>query len=78
MIFISSANLTKRFQYRFPKSKRRRIRKKWQKDPKNWRTVPDDMIYLMGNRAICHPATLEKLKNETKQLDEPQFLRRFN
>jgi hypothetical protein len=64
MTFISSANLTKRVQYRFPKSKRRRVRKKWKNDPKNWRTMPDDKIYIMGNRAICHPLTLRKL-NET-------------
>ena len=27
-------------QFRFPRSKRRRIRKKWRKDPRNWRTTP--------------------------------------
>ena len=67
MTFISSANLTKRVQYRFPKSKRRRIRKKWSKDSKNWRTIPDDKIYLMGNKAICHPLTLRKLREQTNE-----------
>ena len=28
-----------RVQFRFPRCKRKRIRKKWAKDPRNWRTV---------------------------------------
>lgn len=27
-------------QFRFPRSKRWRIRKKWRKDPRNWRAIP--------------------------------------
>ena len=29
-----------RVQVRFPRSKKVRIRKKWSKDPRNWRTIP--------------------------------------
>jgi len=29
---------TRRAQVRFPRSKRKRIRKKWRKDPRNWKT----------------------------------------
>jgi hypothetical protein len=28
-------------QFRFPRSKKKRIRKKWAKRPENWRVVPD-------------------------------------
>jgi len=71
MTVYQDKNLTKRVQYRFPKSKRRRIRKKWSKDSKNWRIVPDDTIYIMGNRAICHPKMLIELKNHSKIITQP-------
>lgn len=62
-------------QYRFPRTKKRRIRKKWRQDPRNWKPDPRAYIYKEptlasvfgrpdseGNRPkrlVCHP-TLKK------------------
>ena len=32
------------YQARFPKSKKRRIRKKWRKDPRNWADAPPGFV----------------------------------
>lgn len=44
--------MTRRRQVRFPRSKRRRIQKKWRKSPKNWANEPDPNAYLMNTRAM--------------------------
>ncbi len=36
----------KQVQTRFPRSKKKRIRKKWTKDPRNWASVHDPQIFL--------------------------------
>jgi len=49
-------------QFRFPRSKKRRIRKKSAKREKNWR--PSTMIYMDHERKLilCHPSMLPKLR----------------
>jgi len=37
---------TKREQFRFPRSHRRRIRKKWAKRVENWRSAPDYSLFI--------------------------------
>jgi len=70
---IESKTLIIRYQYRFPKSKRRRIRKKWKKDQTNWKTKPDPQYYFLNNQIICHPIMAEKLrKHESSQINLPQ------
>lgn len=49
-------------QWRFPRSKKRRIRKKWAAVKTNWR--PDDKIYRMGNMITCHPVMAAKLRKQ--------------
>lgn len=44
--FIASPLAKRRVQFRFPRSKKRRIRKKWAKDPRNWRE--EDCAYLVN------------------------------
>lgn len=41
-----SPTMTRRRQVRFPRSKRRRIRKKWRRRPCNWVVEPDPHVYL--------------------------------
>lgn len=62
MIIIESPHLTTATQFRFPKSKRRRIRKKWSKNPKNFRTLPDQNFYQYDNKIICHPIMARRLR----------------
>ena len=55
---IVDANLT--VQHRVPRSKKKRIRKKWARNPDNFRA--DNRVYQIGNGPyICNPATLHAL-----------------
>lgn len=47
-------------QFRFPRSKKKRIRAKWAKRPANFR--PARRAYLMGDKLICHPQFAAKLR----------------
>lgn len=50
-------------QFRFPRSKKVRIRKKWRKNPANWRDVDaTGDIYWMDESALVAPELWEKLK----------------
>lgn len=49
-------------QWRFPRSKKRRIRKKWAGVKTNWR--PDNKVYCMGNMITCHPVMAAKLRKQ--------------
>ncbi len=53
-------------QWRRPRSKKKRIRKKWAKNPLNWRTERRRLVYLHGNTAYMHPNTLEALLHEAE------------
>lgn len=69
---IESKTLVIKYQYRFPKSKRRRIRKKWKNNPNNYKTRPDPQYYLLNNQIICHPIMAERLrKYESSQVHLP-------
>ena len=59
---IKSELCIKRFQFRFPRSKKSRIRKKWSKDEKNYKQVPT--IYQMGDTIIAHPAIISQINND--------------
>lgn len=51
-------------QYRFPKSKRARVRKKWAKRPRNFRRVDTGQRWFqMADRLIGSPRGVENLKN---------------
>ena len=50
-------------QYRFPRSRRRRIRKKWARDRANYRNTYDGEQgpYRMGDRILCGPRAYAKI-----------------
>lgn len=51
-------------QYRFPKSKSPRIKKKYRKDTSNFRQVPiPPQVIVMGNTIIMPPETAHQLRN---------------
>lgn len=66
----SNPNLTE--QFRFPTSKKKRIRKKWSKDPRNFR--PSRSVYMINpgrvglgwgmipNGIFCHPIAEEEIR----------------
>ena len=49
-------------QIKFPKSKKRRIRRKWSKNPLNFAIRSDDLTYQLGNTLYVSKETFEKLK----------------
>lgn len=56
---VSNSGLTVRKQVRFPRSRRRRMRKKWRKRPENFANYPEMAIYVSGRMVVCHPAVLD-------------------
>ena len=48
---------------RFPRSKRKRIRKKWAKRPENWRQDLDPCYFQFQDMFICGPRTFQWLRN---------------
>lgn len=59
----ANQHLVERRQVRFPRSKKRRIRKKWAKRASNWAVRPDPSVYMVGRDAFGHPAILAKIAN---------------
>lgn len=60
-VYTSKAMVDKLF-FRHCRSKKKRIRKKWLKDARNYRLVPKKEVYTAGNRLIMHPETFEALR----------------
>ena len=56
---MSDPHVMVRKQTKFPRSKRRRIRKKWSKREKNYSLVPG-MVYILG-QWIAHPDIYQKI-----------------
>ncbi len=61
---IASPYLGDTVQVRFPKSKKRRIRKKWAKRSQNWRVKPSDRGYVMdgGATVIGDPGVIAAMR----------------
>lgn len=60
--FFVSHNLgTDRKQTRFPRSKCKRIRRKWSKMERNWVTTMKRVIMRVGNDYVCDPLTYATL-----------------
>ena len=55
-----------RYQFRFPRSKRKRIQRKWAKDPRNWRTRHVPKVYNMGGRFVMDPISYRNLQRELR------------
>ncbi len=49
-------------QFRFPKTKKKRIQKKWAKQTHNFRQVPVNNAYVVGNTIIIHPSNRHLLE----------------
>jgi hypothetical protein len=64
---VVDASLADRVQFRFPKTWKKRIRKKWAKRPENYRVVPRKDVYRVGDRLLMHPALWEELKKAVRE-----------
>lgn len=76
MKIISSPHLPrfKIIQFRFPKTKRKRIQKKWAKDPKNSKQVPFQTMYMFGNTAIMRPDEIARIENFVAETNKYHFM----
>jgi len=60
---FESIHLTILKQIRFPRSKKRRIRKKWAKRPDNF--VSEPAAYWVGGDLYAHPVIVRKMREQT-------------
>lgn len=76
-----------RQQFRFPRSKKRRIQRKWRNDPKNSRPLTGKIWQITStNELVCTPdmvptveATIrEVIRAEIPEIDEEDRFFRFN
>lgn len=58
-----------RFQYRFPRTKNRRIRKKWAKREGNYREVGEPAIFQTSQQLLIHPVIYEALIQRQKGVE---------
>ena len=54
-------------QWRRPRSKSKRIQKKWSKTPFNWRPSRDLILNKMTGTACCHPVLYQEIKQQIRE-----------
>ena len=59
---VESEWLSKKELVRMCRSKAKRVKKKWLRNPKNYRQVADLSIYQMGDKLICHPIIAAEIR----------------
>lgn len=75
-------NCFDKVQFRFPKTKKKRIRNKWSNDQKNWKNIPSKNLKIIkiirGGEilAIGHPSIREKIENlnQMRSTWDPLFI----
>lgn len=69
-------SLADRVQFRFPRSKKVRIRRKWARQAKNFKVVPRRECLRVGNSLHFHPAFFEEFCREAdiKTVTEEEYL----
>ncbi len=70
---IESAACQLRQQFRFPRSKKRRIRKKWAARESNVRYIPQCL--QMGQNIIMHPSFAARLRAEVAERERIENVR---
>lgn len=61
---VTNHNLVRKELKRMCRSKKKRVRKKWLRNPGNYRTFPDPNVYQTGNLLICHPQVAVAIKEQ--------------
>lgn len=55
-------------QFRFPKTKRKRIQKKWRKNRANFRQVKINQVIMFGNIIIGNPGLMDMIKEHENEV----------
>ena len=74
MKIVESMAMTITEQFRTPRSKKRRTRKKWSKNPMNTRTRPDHNCLVMGDTIYCHPSVAKVLRESEQKIAQRDSL----
>ena len=61
---VETPFLTVRKQVRFPRSRKRRIQKKWRRNFKNWGDVPGPSYLLNDDTIYMHPDSAKRLRSK--------------
>lgn len=61
-------------QFRFPRSKKARIRKKWAKRPENWKRVERDHVFKIGNTIVCSPSIVAQMRQHVQDKIEAEIV----
>lgn len=71
MRLITAPSMGETRQYRFPRSKKKRIRKKWAKRRQNYRFEPSTQLLINHEKREIygHPTVIEKLIQAMKERD---------
>lgn len=72
---VTSSYCVESYQWRWPRSKKKRIRKKWAKDPRNWRerpvayllNAPNLTVYQPRPRLVAHPAIVALIRERIER-----------
>ena len=67
--------ITDGVQFRFPRSKKARIRKKWSKRQENFKSVQRDQCFKIGNTIVCTPGFYAKIQKDLQDSIDSEFLR---
>ena len=59
-------------QFRFPRTKKRRIRRKWEERQKNWRPILNKALLLPDGTFVCHPAAYESIRQSLSKTEVQQ------
>ena len=76
-IYLNDQIGVTRVQMRFPKSRKRRIRKKWRRNPANYKTIVKPKVIQVARGLHMHPETFTKLKKALTGRPNAPFLRRL-
>lgn len=63
---VESKHCQERKQYRFPRSKKKRIRNKWSSREENFRYIPT--VIQIDGELMAHPSILQRLREEVPQI----------
>lgn len=65
---VETSLMTVSGQVRFPNSKKKRIRKKWAKQPRNWGQVPNPKYFVTNQTLFIHPSEARKMRRFLQDL----------
>lgn len=67
MKIFQSTLLQKQVQFRFPRSKKKRIKRKWQKDKRNFR-IESNQAIIAGDKIFVSPEVYQAIRDKYPEM----------